>query len=87
MEGIDASLKRMQLGYVDVLYAHRYDNLTPMEEIVRGFTDIIKSGKAFYWGTSMWPAQKITEAYWVAKINGWIPPIVEQPCYNMFTRG
>eukprot|EP01083_Nonionella_stella_P067703 179266_1 len=86
MEGIKESLERLQLEYVDVLYAHRYDHRTPMEEIVRGFTDIIQSGKALYWGCSMWTAQKLTEAYWVAKINGWIPPVVEQPPYNMFTR-
>jgi len=86
MEGIKGSLQRLQLDYVDVIYAHRYDALTPMEEIVRGFTDIIRSGKALYWGTSMWTSQKITEAYWVAKLNNLIPPVVEQPIYNMFAR-
>jgi len=86
MEGIKGSLQRLQLDYVDVLYAHRYDPATPMEEIVRGFTDIIRSGKALYWGTSMWSSQKLTEAYWVAKVNNLIPPIVEQPIYNMFAR-
>jgi len=86
MEGINASLKRLQLDYVDVLFAHRFDPVTPMEEIVRGFTDIIRAGKAFYWGTSMWTSQKITEAYWVAKVNNLIPPVVEQPIYNMLAR-
>ncbi len=86
MEGINASLKRMDLEYVDVVFAHRFDSATPMLETVRGFTDIIRSGKAFYWGTSMWPAQKITEAYWIAKMNKLIPPVVEQPIYNMFSR-
>jgi len=86
MEGIKGSLERLQLDYVDIVYAHRYDSVTPMEEIVRGFTDIIRSGKAFYWGTSMWPAQKLTEAYWIARLNNLIPPVVEQPIYNMFSR-
>lgn len=86
MEGIKESLDRLQLEYVDVLYAHRLDYLTPMEEIVRGFTDIIRSGKALYWGTSMWPNYKLVEAYYIAKINKLIPPVVEQPVYNMFNR-
>jgi len=86
MEGMNQSLERMQLDYVDIVLAHRHDVLTPMEEIVRGFTDIIRSGKAFYWGTSCWTSQKITEAYWVAKIHHLIPPVVEQPQYNMFSR-
>jgi len=86
MEGIDESLQRLQLDYVDIVYAHRYDPNTPMLEIVQGFTDIIRAGKAFYWGTSMWTPQKLTEAYWMAKINNLIPPVVEQPQYNMFCR-
>lgn len=87
MEGMDESLARLQLDYVDIVMAHRHDALTPMLEIVQGFTDIIRAGKAFYWGTSMWSAQKITEAYWVAKVNKLIAPVVEQPQYNMFFRG
>eukprot|EP01084_Bolivina_argentea_P082768 149862_1 len=86
IEGINESLKRLQLDYVDIIYAHRYDAFTPMLEIVRGFTDIIRSGKAFYWGSSCWTAQKLTEAYWIAKINKLIPPVVEQPPYHMFSR-
>merc|ERR1712241_1165850 len=72
--------------YVDIVYAHRYDPTTPMLEIVRAFNKLIQDGKAFYWGTSMWTAQKLTEAYWVAKINNLIPPVVEQPMYNMLRR-
>lgn len=86
MEGIKESLDRLQLDYVDIIYAHRCDFVTPIEEIVRGFTDIIRSGKACYWGTSMWQPYKLVEAYWVAKINKLIPPVVEQPVYNMFSR-
>ena len=86
MEGINNSLKRMQLEYVDVIYAHRFDPITPMKEIVQGFTDIIKSGKALYWGTSQWPANKIIEAYWIAKVYNLIAPVVEQPKYSMLER-
>jgi len=85
-ESIDEELARLQLNYVDIVYAHRYDANTPMLEIIRGFNKIINDGKAFYWGTSMWTAQKLTEAYWVAKMNNLIPPVVEQPWYNMFAR-
>jgi len=86
MEGMDACLKRLQLDYVDVVFCHRPDELTPTEEIVQAYTDIIHSGKALYWGSSEWTAQQITEAYWIAKQNHLIPPVVEQPQYNMFER-
>eukprot|EP01084_Bolivina_argentea_P274201 467300_1 len=85
-EGMKASLKRTGLEYVDVVYAHRYDPVTPMEEIVRGFTQLIQKGYAFYWGTSMWPTEAIIEAYWTAKLHNLIPPVVEQPKYNMLNR-
>ena len=86
MEGINDSLERMQLKYVDLIYAHRPDPLTSIEEIVRSFNMIIKSGKAFYWGTSMWKKSQIIEAYYIAKINNLIPPVMEQPIYSMFDR-
>jgi len=85
-EGLDKSLTRMKLDYVDVVFAHRPDPLTSVEEIVRGFTQAIREGKAFYWGTSEWSAAEIVEAYWVAKMYDLIPPVVEQPQYNLFTR-
>ena len=59
IEGIKNSLQRLQLEYVDVIMAHRPDRITPMEEIVRGFTQIINSGQAHYWGTSEWSAFEI----------------------------
>jgi len=55
-EGLNESLKRLQLDYVDVIFAHSYDPETPMEETVRGFNSLIEDGKAFYWGTSNWTA-------------------------------
>jgi len=86
IEGVNKSLERLQLSYVDLIFAHRPDYATPMEEIVRGFTHLINSGKALYWGTSEWTSQQLTEAYWIAKINHLIPPTMEQPEYNMFHR-
>ncbi|KAG0271148.1 hypothetical protein BGZ95_001092 [Linnemannia exigua] len=86
IEGTDASLKRLQLDYVDLLYAHRPDPDTPMEEIVRAFNHVINQGKAFYWGTSEWSAQQITEAHAVAQKLNLIAPLMEQPQYNMFHR-
>ena len=62
LEGLEASLDRLQLRYVDVVYAHRPDRLTPMEETVRAFNHVIDQGMALYWGTSEWSADEITEA-------------------------
>uniref|UniRef100_A0A7S3LB24 NADP-dependent oxidoreductase domain-containing protein n=1 Tax=Amphora coffeiformis TaxID=265554 RepID=A0A7S3LB24_9STRA len=86
VEGMDASLKRLQLDYVDLVYCHRADSLTPTETVVRAMTDLVRSGKAMAWGTSEWSAQQITEAYWIATTQGLEPPTVEQPQYNMFHR-
>lgn len=86
IEGAQKSLQRLQLDYVDVLYCHRPDSLTPTETVVRAMTDIVRSGKAMAWGTSEWSAQQITEAYWIAKTEGLEPPQVEQPQYHMFHR-
>jgi voltage-dependent potassium channel beta subunit len=86
VEGMDASLKRLQLEYVDLVFCHRPDSLTPTDTVVRAMTDLIRSGKAMSWGTSEWPAQKITEAYWIAKMEGLEPPQFEQPEYHLFCR-
>eukprot|EP00474_Spongospora_subterranea_P008613 CRZ09071.1 hypothetical protein [Spongospora subterranea] len=86
IEGANASLKRLQLDYVDLIFAHRPDDLTPMEEIVRAFNWLIEQGKAFYWGTSEWSAEQITDACRVAEKLNLISPIMEQPEYNMFNR-
>jgi len=86
VEGMKASLKRLQLDYVDVVFCHRADPLTPTEEVVRAMSDVVSSGQALYWGTSEWTAQQYTEAYWIAKTHNLIPPIAEQPEYNMFQR-
>lgn len=87
IEGLRASLKRLDLEYVDIVYAHRPDRLTPMEETVRAFNHVIEQkGWALYWGTSEWSADEIAEACGIAKQLGLIPPIVEQPQYNLLAR-
>lgn len=71
---------------MDVIYAHRYDDSTPLEETVRAFSWIIDQGLAFYWGTSEWNADQITDAIQYARANGLHEPITEQPQYNMLWR-
>ncbi|TVY80502.1 putative voltage-gated potassium channel subunit beta [Lachnellula suecica] len=86
IEGVNASLERLGLEYVDLIYAHRPDRDTPIEETVRAFNHIINTGKAFYWGTSEWDADEIATAWRVADKLGLIGPIMEQPNYNMLVR-
>lgn len=86
IEGTIASLERMQLDYVDLLFCHRPDILTPIEETVRAMNYLIDQGKVFYWGTSEWSADKIMEAWAIARLENLIPPLMEQPEYNMFNR-
>jgi len=86
VEGIRASLARLQLDYVDLIFCHRPDIYTPVEETVRAMNFIIDQGLAFYWGTSEWSAERIMEAYGIARREGMIPPLMEQPEYNMFSR-
>ncbi len=86
IEGTEAALKRMQVDYVDLIFCHRPDIHTPIEETVRAMNHIINQGKAFYWGTSEWTAQQIMEAYGIARREHLIPPLMEQPEYNMFRR-
>ena len=86
VEGVRASLERLQLDYVDVIFAHRPDPTVPMEEIVRAFNFVIDQGMAFYWGTSEWLPCQILEAWECATRLGMIGPICEQPHYNMLHR-
>jgi voltage-dependent potassium channel beta subunit len=86
VEGIKASLERLQLDYVDLIYAHRPDRNTPIEETVRAMNYVINSGQAFYWGTSEWNADEIATAWRYADKLGLIGPIMEQPQYNMLAR-
>ncbi|XP_036447984.1 voltage-gated potassium channel subunit beta-2 isoform X2 [Colossoma macropomum] len=86
IEGLRASLERLQLEYVDVVFANRPDPNTPMEETVRAMTHVINQGMAMYWGTSRWSPMEIMEAYSVARQFNLIPPICEQAEYHMFQR-
>ena len=86
IEGTNAALKRMQTDYVDLVFCHRPDLHTPIEETVRAMDQVIKSGKAFYWGTSEWSAVQIQKAYQVARQHNLRPPLMDQPQYNMFHR-
>lgn len=86
LEGTQASLERLQLDYVDLIFCHRADIHTPIEEVVWAMNYLIDRGKAFYWGTSEWSPDKIMEAYAIARREHLIPPLMEQPEYNMFNR-
>ncbi|KAF9461897.1 NADP-dependent oxidoreductase domain-containing protein [Collybia nuda] len=86
IEGAQASLARLQLDYVDVIFAHRPDNSVPMEEVVRAFNFVIEKGWAFYWATSEWSAREIEEAHHEASRLNLIAPIAEQCLHNMFHR-
>uniref|UniRef100_K3X6F4 NADP-dependent oxidoreductase domain-containing protein n=1 Tax=Globisporangium ultimum (strain ATCC 200006 / CBS 805.95 / DAOM BR144) TaxID=431595 RepID=K3X6F4_GLOUD len=86
VEGIKASLKRLQLDYVDVLLCHRPDATTPIEETVRAMNFVINQGWALYWGTSSWKSGDILEACEIADRLGLIRPVTEQPEYNIFER-
>lgn len=86
IEGIFASLDRLQLDYVDLLFCHRPDKYTPIEETVRAMNWVLDQGLALYWGTSEWTAEQIMEAYGTARREHLIPPLMDQPEYNMFHR-
>ena len=86
VEGTDAALSRLGLDYVDLLFCHRPDLHTPVEETVWAMNHMIQQGKALYWGTSEWPALKILEAYHLARREHLIPPLMEQPQYHLFHR-
>jgi len=86
VEGADAALKRLGLDYVDLIFCHRADLHTPVEETVWAMNHVIRQGKALYWGTSEWPAGRILEAYHIARREHLIPPVMEQPQYHLFHR-
>lgn len=86
IEGANAALRRLQMDYVDLIFCHRPDPETPIEETVRAMDILIRQGKAFYWGTSEWSAADIMRADGIARQYGLTPPSMEQPQYNMFVR-
>jgi voltage-dependent potassium channel beta subunit len=86
LNAIDASLARLQLDYVDLVYCHRPDPQTPIEETVWAMHDMIERGKALYWGTSEWSAAEIMAAWQIAERHHLRKPVMEQPEYNLFHR-
>lgn len=86
LQAIDGSLRRFGLDFIDLIYCHRPDPRTPVEETARAMNDIICQGKALYWGTSEWSAADIRAAWDVADRHGWHKPLMEQPQYHLFHR-
>ncbi len=86
MQAIDGSLARLGLDFVDLVYCHRSDPTTPIEETVWAMSDIIGSGKALYWGTSEWSATDIRAAWDIAERHHLRKPVMEQPQYHLFHR-
>jgi voltage-dependent potassium channel beta subunit len=87
MQAIDGSLERLGLDYVDLVFCHRADPNTPIEETVWAMSDIVSSGKANYWGTSEWTADEIRAAWHIADKHHLHKPVMEQPQYNLLARG
>ena len=86
MQAIDGSLKRFGLEHVDLVYCHRPDPHTPIEETVWAMSDMIRQGKALYWGTSEWSAGDIRAAWEIAERHHLHKPVMEQPQYHLFHR-
>jgi voltage-dependent potassium channel beta subunit len=86
MQAMDGSLQRMQLDHIDLIYCHRPDPHTPIEETVRAMSDCITQGKALYWGTSEWSAADIRAAWEIAERHHLHKPVMEQPQYHLFHR-
>lgn len=83
---IEGTLNRLNIGYLDIYYLHRYDHLTPVRETVETLDGLIRAGDVHYWGTSVWTAAQLERVQAVAKELHAHRPIVEQPMYNMFSR-
>ncbi|RZU00617.1 potassium channel beta subunit family protein [Rivibacter subsaxonicus] len=86
MQAIDGALQRMQMDHIDLVFCHRADPHTPIEETVRAMNDMIEQGKVLYWGTSEWTAEEIRAAWQIADRHGWHKPVMEQPQYHLFHR-
>ena len=87
VEACEAALRRLQVDYLDLYFCHRPDKQTPIEETVWTMHQLVLQGKILYWGTSEWDASEIMEAMLVAERHHLIAPVMEQPQYNLLTRG
>ena len=85
-QAIDGSLERFDLDFVDLVFCHRADPETPIEETVWAMSDMVSSGKALYWGTSEWAADEIRAAWEIAERHNLHKPVMEQPQYNILER-
>ncbi|MEA4811564.1 MAG: aldo/keto reductase [Anaerolineaceae bacterium] len=86
IEAVNRSLKRFHTDRIDLVYAHAQDKDCPIEETVWAFNEVIRQGKAFYWGTSNWNGKDIAQATAIAEAHGWLPPSMEQAEYNLLQR-
>ncbi len=86
IQAIDGALTRFGLDHVDLVFCHRADPHTPIEETVYAMSEMITAGKACYWGTSEWTAAEIAAAWHIADRHHLHKPVMEQPQYNLFHR-
>jgi voltage-dependent potassium channel beta subunit len=86
LHAVEGSLDRLRVDFIDLLFCHRPDPNTPIEETVWAMSDIVSSGKALYWGTSEWSADEIRAAWEIAERHHLHKPVMEQPQYNLLTR-
>lgn len=86
VESVNASLRRLDVDYLDLYYCHRFDPDTPIDEVVWTMNDLLRQGKVLYWGTSEWEAAQVTNALGVARQLNLVGPAMEQPQYNLFHR-
>jgi voltage-dependent potassium channel beta subunit len=85
-ESVHASLERLGTSYLDIYFCHREDPEVPLEETVEAMSDLVRSGKVHYWGTSVWRASTLARAHALARDRHWVAPVVEQPRYNLLDR-
>lgn len=85
-EQCHASLRRLDVEYIDLYQCHRFDEETPLIETCRAMNDLINAGKVLYWGVSEWTAEQILEAVAICDEHGWHRPVSNQPLYNMLER-
>jgi voltage-dependent potassium channel beta subunit len=85
-ESVNASLKRIGTDYLDIMFCHRYDEETPLEETVRAMEDLVRQGKILYWGTSEWTGDQLRASHGTADSYGAYAPQVEQPQYSLLVR-